>query len=166
MVDNIDLPIFYNKSTKNSNSAATWTKFNFNIDMTSPLRLNTGSVLEVPIDSNFNLVSNAFNTGDTLTLNNFTVGTSSVIDFSGQYTINSVGVTNSYLYLDISNNPNLVSYGFSASLPLIFNNNVNYLLSNNPYLGLNKGIKYTITRVDQTNSSAIEDRYIILKEVL
>lgn len=166
LIDNIDLPVYYNKSTKNTNSAKNLNKLNFHINMDNPIRLNTGSILEIPINSNGKLVYNAFNGGDTLSLNNFTIGTSSLVDFSGQYVISSVGSTNSYVYLDISNNSNLVSYGYSASLPLIFNNNSNYLLSNNPYLELNKGIKYTITRIDQTNSSAIGDRYLISKELL
>ena len=161
-----DLPIYYNKSTKRTNSAKNWNKFNFDIDMSSPIRLNIGSILEIPINSNYNLVSNSFNIGDVLTLNNFNIGTSSLINFSGQYIINSVGSTNSYIYLDISNNINLVSYGASNSLPLLFNDPSTYLLSNNPYLGLNKGFKYSITRVDETNSSTIEDRYLISKEVL
>jgi hypothetical protein len=128
--------------------------------------LNTGAILEIPIASNSHLVSNSIDPGDTITLNNFNIGTSSVIDFSGQYTINTVGATNSYIYLDISSNYSLVSYGASSSLPLVFNNNSNYLLSNNPYLGLNKGFKFKITRIDQTNSSAIEDRYLIETEVM
>ena len=158
LINTIDLPIFYNSYTNTTNSAFNWNTFKFHIDMNSPIRLNTGSILEIPINSNSNLVSNSFNIGDTLTLNNFILGTSSVIDFSGQYTINSIGSTNSYLYMDVSNNYNLISYGSSASLPLIFNDPSNYLLSNNPYLDINKGVKYTITIVDQTNNYTIQYR--------
>ena len=165
LINNIDLPVYYNKYTKTTNSAANWNKFNFNIDINNnPIRLNVGSILEIPIDANSNLVYNSISSGDTISLNNFTIGTSSIIDFSGQYTINSVGLTNSYIYLDISSNTSLVSYGVSSSLPLIFNDNSNYLLSNNPYLGLNKGVKYKITRIDETNSSSINDRYLIETE--
>lgn len=167
LITNIDLPVYYNKLTKTNNSAANWTKFNFDIDINNnPIRLNTGSILEIPLNANGNLVYNSIDAGDTLTLNNFNIGTSSVIDFSGQYSINSVGTTNSYIYLDISSNANLVSYGSSYSLPLVFNNNSGYLLSNNPYLDLNKGFKFKITRIDQTNSSTIEDRYLIEREIM
>ena len=166
LISNINLPVYYNKSTKTTNSAKNWKKFNFNIDTNSPIRLNTGSILEIPINSNGNLVYNSIDAGDTLLLNNFSIGTASTIDFSGQYTVNSIGTTNSYIYLDISSNNTLVSYGASNSLPLIFNNNSGYLLSNNPYLDLNKGFKYKITRIDQTNNSAIEDRYLIEREVM
>ena len=162
----IDLPVFFNTATNKTNSAYNWKNNNFNIDMNSPLRLNVGSVLEIPIDANGYLVNNAFNTNDVLTLNNFSVGTSSTIDFSGQYSIKSVGATNSYIYLDVSNNTNLVSYGASYSLPLIFNDPSNYLLTNNPYLGLNKGVKYSITRVDQSATSTIQNRYLITEEML
>ena len=158
LLSNVDLPVFYNTSTKTTNSAANWKKFNFNVDINSPIRLNIGSILEVPISSNYNLIYNSIDIGDTLTINNFSIGTSSTIDFSGQYRVNSVGSTNSYVYLDISSNNTLVSYGASSSLPLVFNNNLNYLLNNSPYLGLNKGTKFRITRVDGTNNSAIDDR--------
>ena len=166
LISSINLPVYYNKATKTTNSAFNWDKFSQVIDINSPIRLNTGSILEIPIASNYNLVYNSINKGDTLTLNNFSIGTSSVIDFSGQYVVNSVGVTNSYVYLDISSNKNLVSYGASNSLPLLFNNNSNYLLDNMPYFGLNKGYKFKITRVDQTDSSTIEDRYLIEKEIV
>jgi len=165
ILSNINLPVYYNKATKTTNSAYNWNTNKFNININSPIRLNIGSILEIPIDANSNLVYNAFNTGDTLKLLDFTIGTASTIDFSGQYTITSVGATNSYIYLDVSQNNTLVSYGASSSLPLIFNNNTNYLLNNIPYLGLNNGYKFTITRVDSTNTSSFNDRYLILTEV-
>lgn len=166
LISNIDLPVYYNTSKKSTNSAYNWSKFNFDIDINSPMRLNIGSILEVPINSNYNLVYNSFQKGDTIKIEDFTIGTFSVIDFSGQYPISSVGASNSYIYLDISDNSDLVSYGASSSLPLIFNDDISYLLNNNPKLGLNKGIKYSITRVDETDSSTLEDRYLITSELL
>lgn len=162
LIGTVDLPVFFNTTTNKTNIAYNWENINFDINMALPIQLNIGSVLQIPINSNAKLVNNAFNTNDVLTLNNFSIGTASVIDFSGQYSIKSV--SNSYLYLDISNNTNLVSYGVSHSLPLIFNDSLNYLLNNNPYLYLNKGVKYSITRVDQSVSSSIENRYLIKKE--
>jgi hypothetical protein len=70
-----------------------------------------------------------------------------VYDFSGQYTIDSVGATNSYLYFNVNNNSTLINYG-SSNLPLSFNSTT-YSLSNIPYLSLNKGIKYKITELIQ-----------------
>ncbi len=165
VLSNIDLPVYYNKATKTTNSAYNWKSNKFNIDINSPIRLNLGSVLEIPIDANSNLVYNAFKIGDTFKLADFSIGTASTIDFSGQYTITSVGTTNSYIYLDVSQNSTLISYGASSSLPLIFNSNTNYLLNNIPYLGLNNGYKYSITRIDPTDSSSFSDRYLILTEV-
>lgn len=165
IVSNLNLPVYYNKSTKTGNSAFNWKDFKFNINLNSPLRLNTGGILEVPINSNPYLVANAFVSGDTLLMNDFSIGTFSTIDFSGQYTISSVGATNSYIYLDVSSNNTLISYGASASLPLIFNNDGNYLLNNFPYFTLNKGYKISVTRVDSTESSLFSDRYLISTEV-
>jgi hypothetical protein len=161
LINPINLPVYSYGTTLNS--AAIWDKFNFNIDTTMPLRLNVGSILEIPLDANGSLVYNAINVGDTLVLNNFTIGTASAINFSGQYLVESVGTTNSYVYLDISSNTNLVSYGASSSLPLFFNEPTNYLLSNNPYFTLNKGCKFSITRVDATDASSLADRYLIEK---
>lgn len=165
LLSDINLPVYYNKSTKSTNSAFNWSNQKFDIDMNSPIRLNLGSVLEIPIDANSNLVYNSFKAGDTFKLLDFSIGTSSTIDFSGQYTVKSVGVTNSYIYLDTTTNVTLTSYGASSSLPLIFNNSSNYLLNNIPYLALNNGYKFTITRIDPTTSSSFNDRYLILTEL-
>jgi hypothetical protein len=165
IISNINLPVYYNTSNLTTNSAYNWSAFKFNIDLTKPLRLNVGSILEVPLYGDGNLISNSFNSGDTLLLNDFSVGTSSTIDFSGQYTISSVGATNSYIYLDISSNTKLISYGSSSSLPLILNNSGSYLLNNMPYFSLNKGCKISVTRVDPTDSSLFTDRYLVTTEL-
>ena len=166
IIDTIDLPIYYNSVIQGPNSASKWDKVNFSIDLNNNIQLNTGGILEVPILGNYNLILNSFQNGDTLLLNDFSIGTVSQIDFSGQYTINSVGATNSYIYLDVNNNSNIMSYGASSSLPLSFNSNANtYLLSNYPYLSLNKGVKYKITRVSESNQTSLSDRYLIEKEI-
>lgn len=165
LIGDIDLPIYFNENTQTQNSAWNWTNFNFNIDLNKYLILNTGGILEVPISSNYNLVNNSFKTGDTLILENFHVGTQSQMDFSGQYKIQNVGATNSYVHLDISTNQTLVNYGASASLPLKFNAGT-WLLSNTPNFRLNKGLKIKITRIDQTNTSSISERYLIEKSYL
>lgn len=164
LLPTIDLPVYYNSTTQQANSAKNWNSQSFDLNLMNNLQLNTGSILEVPIDGDSNLIKNSFNVGDTLQLKNFTIGTNSQIDFSGQYTINSVGATNSYIYLDVSSNLTLVNYGASASLPLVFNSSSNYLLSNKPSLGLNKGIKYKITRIDPSDLSTLESRYLIERE--
>ena len=164
LLGTLDLPVYYNSVKSTANSASKWSDIKFNIDLNSPFRLNTGGILEVPVQANGGLVYNSFSKGDTLQLKDFTIGTSSQIDFSGQYTVSSVGLTNSYVYLDVNSNSTLINYGASASLPLVFNNNSSYLLSNMPHFKLNKGVKYKITRVSDTDT-AISDRYLIESEI-
>ena len=161
IVSGINLPVFYNSITQGQNSAALLDDFSFTIDTTQPITLNLGGILSVPLAQNNNLVYNSINSGDTLVLNNFIVGTSSQYNFSGQYVVQSVSATNSYINLNVSNNLLLLNYGASASLPLTFNSNSNYLLSNQPYFILNQGYKVKITRVDNTSSSDLNSRYLI-----
>ena len=170
--ENLDLPIFYNEVTQLPNSAYNWSKMNFEIDLNKTLQLNTGGILEVPIKENSSLVYNSFKIGDTIQLKDFTIGTFSQLDFSGQYKIDSVGSTNSYIYLDVTNNQSLINYGSSASninsggLPLSFNltaSNSTYLLSNKPYLDINKGYRIKITRISQEENVELRERYLIEK---
>lgn len=165
IIPTVDLPIYYNNLTQLPNSAMRWDKINFDIDFNKNIQLNTGGILEVPINNNGHLVYNSFNIGDTLNLSDFTIGTSSQNNFSGQYTIDSVGATNSYIYLNVNNNKSLINYGASSSLPLIFNDTSStYLLSNAPYFKLNKGIKFRITRISESSGTGIDERYLIEKE--
>ena len=171
ILETIDLPIYYNSVTQLPNSAQNWSSMKFEIDLEKPFQLNTGGILEVPISGNYNLVNNSFKVGDTLVLNDFNIGTISEIDFSGQYTIDSIGASSSYIYLNVNNNSTLINYGASSSnitsggFPLPFNatSSYNYLLSNKPYLDLNKGVKFRITRISDLDSTSIEERYLIEK---
>ena len=168
LLETIDLPIYYNSVTQLPNSASSWNNVNFNIDLDRPLQLNVGGILEVPIMANGSLVYNSFDIGDILSIKDFTIGTSSQVDFSGQYTIDSVGSTNSYVYFNVNSNPILVNYGASGSLPIQFNNSATsstYLLSNIPYFKLNKGVKYKITRIAESEGSGIDERYLIEREI-
>jgi len=165
LLETIDLPIYYNTVTQLPNSAKSWNQINFSIDLDKPLQLNTGGILEVPISGSSYLIQNSFKSGDTFKVIDFTVGTTSQIDFSGQYKVDSVGLTNSYVYFNVNNNPTLINYGVSYSLPYTFNATASYELSNVPYLKLNKGIKYKITRIAESMSTGVEERYLIEKEV-
>lgn len=164
LLSTIDLPVYYNKSNQLENSANSWEKFNFSIDTSSPILLNNGGILQVPIVGGSNIIYNSINAGDTFILDGFFVGTSSQTNFSGQYLVDSVGATNSYVYLNINSNPLLSSYlgPTSSGLPVQFNN----ILSNNPYFRLNKGVKYTITNIDGTLNSDILNRYLIEKVII
>jgi len=164
----INLPVYYNTFTQQPNSSYLWNEFKFEINLDKLILLDVGSVLRVPLKAPQELVTNSIKTGDVLHLNNLFVGTSSIYDFSGQYTVQSVDSVDSYIILDISSNASLVNYGSTASLPLSFNstatnniNNVNngYLLSNMPYFSFNKGKKIRITRI--SNSDVLKERYAI-----
>ena len=152
----IDLPVFYNENTQQSNSAYLWKDFKFNIDHTQPLNMNISSRLEVTLVESQTLISNSIRPGDTLYLNNLFIGTSSIYDFSGQYTVQSVPTSPSKtIILDISTNQSFVNYGASASFPY----NISGQLSNTPYFSLNKGKKIKITRV--SDSTVLKERYTI-----
>jgi len=151
LYDGLDLPVYYNLLTSNLNSSKRWTKLDFNIDLNKNIILNNDYSLEIPLEENGNLVFNSFDQGDILYIDNFTVDNSDIV-FSGQYEILSVGATNSYIYLDVSNNNNITDYTF-VSFPAILNDNLNYLLSNKPFLRINKGYNIKITRISDTISN-------------
>lgn len=160
--EDLNLPVYYNTFTSNLNSAKTWNKVNFEIDFDKNITLNSDYTLELPLAENGNLVFNSFKQGDVYIIDNFSIGTSN-IDFSGQYEVLSVGATNSYIYLDVSNNQNIVDYSF-VSFPVILNDNSNYLLSNKPFLRLNKGYEIKITRISDTISN-ISNTYNVSIEI-
>jgi hypothetical protein len=161
LAGNINLPVYYNSFTQQPNSSYLWNEFKFEIDVDNTIdtnrtiKLDVGSILRVPLKAPQYLVTNSIKTGDVLYLNNLFVGTSSIYDFSGQYTVQSVDSVDSYIILDISSNASLVNYGSTASLPL----SLNSTLSNFPYFSFNKGKKIRITRI--SNSNVLKERYTI-----
>jgi hypothetical protein len=160
LIGGIDLPVYYNSTTQLQNSAYMWSDFKFDIDFNQPINLISGNKLEVPFSGNTYLMNNSIKPGDTLKLNNFFVGTSSVYNFSGQYVVDSLtSATSSYVTFDISSNVDLVSYGASASLPLQIHGTSSSMLSNLPYFSLNKGKKIKITRI--SFSDTLSERYHI-----
>lgn len=160
LIGGIDLPVYFNSTTQLQNSSYMWKDFKFNIDFNKSINLITGNKLEIPFSENTYLINNSIKPGDTLKLNNFFVGTSSVYDFSGQYVVDSlVSATSSYVTFDVSSNVDLVAYGASASLPLQIHGTSSSMLSNLPYFSLNKGRKIKITRI--SNSDTLSDRYHI-----
>jgi len=163
LAGNIDLPIFYNSVSNVPNSASKWNNFNFDIDFDKPIILKSGPSLELSFTGNPYILNNSVNVGDTLYLNNLFLGTSSIYDFSGQYTINSSGgATNSNFTFDVSNNLGFVNYASSNStlLPMTLHGSTFSNLSNSPYFSLNKGKKIIVTRIDNV-STILSDRYRI-----
>lgn len=159
----IDLPVLYNTDTQLQNSAYRWKDFNFEIDTNQSVNLLPNNLLEIPFTGNTYLLNNSVKSGDVLVLNNLFVGTSSVFDFSGQYTVDSlVGVTSSYVKFDISSNNGFVAFAASQSLPLNIHSSTYSILSNSPYFSLNKGKKIKLTRI--SDSSVLSERYYISVE--
>lgn len=159
VVSEIDLPVFYNKITSQPNSAKTWKNFKFDIDFNESIVLTSNNLLELTFDANSNIVTNSIKQGDSLSINNLFVGTSSVFDFSGQYTVSNVG-TMSNIQLDISSNKDFVQYG-SGQLPLTIHGTASSLLSNKPYFDLNKGKMIKITRISELDQIPITEKYLI-----
>ena len=159
IVGGIDLPIYYNTISQNPNTAYLWKDFKFQIDLTKDITLEVGSKLKLSFDVDQNIINNSIKVGDVMYLNNFFVGTVSVYDYSGQYTVQSLS-TDSYVVFDISSNDSLVKYGASSSLPAYFHTGTSStLLSNIPYFSLNKGKSIRLTRV--SNSDILKERYSI-----
>ena len=160
LISDIDLPVFYNKSLSIQNSAKNWKEFNFNINFDESIVVNTNNLLQLSLKENAYIINNSIKSGDCIVLNNLFVGTSSVYDFSGQYFITSVGATNSQIVLDVSKNLNFVDY-VSGSIPYTIHTSTSTMLSNNPYLSINKGKTIKITRISESDNISILDKYMI-----
>jgi hypothetical protein len=160
ILGDINLPIFFNTNSGIQNSAFQWKDFKFEIDLSENITLLPNNILQVSFNANSSLVNNSIKQGDTLDLNNLFVGTVSVFDFSGQYTVQGlVGPTSSYVLFDISSNNNFVAFAASQSLPFDIHTQASSILSNLPYFSLNKGKKIRLTRI--SNSTILADRYYI-----
>ena len=158
ILGDIDLPVYYNNTQQLPNSAYLWNDFKFNIDFSKEITLGSDYLLQVPFVENTYLLNNSIKEGDTLVLNNFFVGTQSIYDFSGQYTVDSlIGMTSSYVIFDLSSNSKLKSWGASASFPIQLHSASASILSNLPYFSLNKGKNIKITRISDSN--ILSERY-------
>lgn len=159
LVGNIDLPVSYNSTKGLPNSSYLWKDFNFEVDFNERMILKSGPLIDIPFEGNTQLIYNSIKVGDTLVLNNFFVGTSSVYDFSGQYSVSDVmGSTSSYITIDVSSNTSLKNFGSSASLPMTLHSSTFSMLSNKPHFSLNKGKKVVVTRISNT-STVLSERY-------
>jgi len=160
LIKNIDLPVYYNSFQDKQNSANLFKKFNFSIDYDNII-LTPDDKLKIKISGNSNILSNSIKKGDYLVLNDFVVGSASnVIDYSGQYFVIDP-VSSNYITLDIKSNSDLVNSVYKTNTEYNFSS-VLYTL---PYITYNKGLKYTITRIDSTNTSSLSSRYLIEKSI-
>jgi len=160
-IGSVDLPIYYNSYYQTPNSAKTWDRFDFDIDLNQDVVLNKTGLLTIGLTgAPANIIGNSIKKGDTLQLKDFILGTSSVIDFSGQYSINSINGAS--IDLDVTKNSVITSYS-NANITSGVTVTLNNVLANKPYLSLNKGYNYRITRVDGGLTSSFADRYMIEK---
>jgi len=160
LVSDIDLPVFYNTVISSANSAKNWKSFDFKIDFNQSITIDQNYLATLTLDANPYIVYNSIKSGDCLQLNNLFIGTSSVSDFSGQYFVNSVGLTNSQIILDMSSNVNFTDF-IGDETPYTLHTQNSTLLSNLPYFSLNKGKSIKITRISSNNNSPINEKYHI-----
>lgn len=160
LIGDIDLPVMFNTSTSQPNSASTWKGFNFNIDLNNSMNLISGNYLQFKLDSNDLVVNNSVKVGDTLVMKNLFVGTVSTFDFSGQYKVYSVvGATVS---LDVNKNSDFVAYA-SNTYPVVIHNPLSSfsILSNGPKLDLNKGYMINVTRINSSDDIPLSSKYLV-----
>jgi hypothetical protein len=156
----VDFPIYYNSTTQTSNLASTSQGIDIQINLNASLELSANYLLTVPTSNiSSTILSNMVKKGETFKIENLVVGTSSVTDMSGQYTVDNVSGTS--IVFDLSTNQTVTTYvnaeTTGASIVL------NTRLSNLPRLTLNKGSKYRITRVGASETESFQSRYLIQK---
>lgn len=155
LISDIDLPIYYNTDFQQSNSAKNWSQIKLDVDLSRNIQFLPGDLMDIGFES-----INGFKKGDCILLNNFYLGLSSSIDYSGQYLIETTSTASNTLTLDISSNPLLLSY-YNTNTTRLINSTTYSEVASISYLSLNKGYKFKVTRVDQNPNSDIVSRYII-----
>lgn len=156
----VDLPVYYNSYSQTANLAKTTPGIDIQVNLNSSLELSANYLLTVPTANiSSTLLGNMVKKGETFLVENLVVGTSSVTDMSGQYTVDSVSGTS--IVLDLSSNPTVVTYVNSATTGASIV--LNTRLSNLPRLSLNRGSKYRITRVSASGTDSFQSRYLVQK---
>lgn len=169
LISGINMPIDLYPSLTN-NRSKDWTDFN-EMDISDLITTIVGSdyYLDIVFDK-----YTFFNAGETIVLENFildayalaypvpTVNDIVPIDFSGQYTVDSVDYFNKKIRIEFTGNTTFQDIadteGSGTSI-------VDRMISNGK-LKLNRGIKFTITRIDQSDASTLVERYLIEKTKL
>lgn len=155
LIGNLDLPVYYNTNNSSLNSAYTWSDFKFDIDLSQDF-YKSNNLLKINLSGNTNIISNSVKKGDTIVMNDFFLGTSSVYsDYSGQYLVSSVSGTE--VIFDISSNLSLMDYEITPGNKEGFIPTSQFY--NIPYLSLNKGYKIKVTRI--SDSDNLFERYQI-----
>jgi|TARA_R110002153_G_scaffold6210_3_gene28268 hypothetical protein len=155
LIGSLDLPVYYNNNNSSLNSSYTWSDFKFEVDMTKDF-YKSNNLLTIELSGDSNIIGNSILKGDSLSLNNLMLGTSSSYsDYSGQYKVSSVA--GNQVVFDITPNKSLIDYDITPGnkqgiLPKTQFYNI-------PYLSLNKGYKIKVTRI--SDSDDLFERYQI-----
>jgi hypothetical protein len=165
VVENLDLPVYYNEKNQNQNTAYNWKQVQQDINT---IKLNSdGETIGMSASRVKGLQK-----GDTILLENlyltstttsFTTTNDIGIKIDGQYVIDSVSEDTNTINVDYLQNDNLVSY---INQEILAGN----LSSGDPITDystmgtfrLNKGYKVSITRIDESSISTFGDRYLTL----
>tara|TARA_R110000772_G_scaffold3193_4_gene11538 strand:- start:5903 stop:8527 length:2625 start_codon:yes stop_codon:yes gene_type:complete len=158
-VENLDLPVYYNVKFQDQNTAYNWNQVQQDLNS---FKLNSDGET---VGMSASRVS-GLNKGDSILVENTYFGTGdSAIKVDGQYVIDSInGLT---INVDYLQNDNLTSY-INQEI-LAGNLSSGDIITDYSSMGifrLNKGYKVSITRIDESNTSTFEDRYLILTSPL
>lgn len=156
-ITDIDLPIYYNEDTQLVNSSRTWENKNIDINLDEDFYLLDNETMVMGISD-----TRGLQVGDYLVVNNMFIGSTTSNNYSGQYRIKDIDSVSNVVEFDITNNVELVNLANANTLPYYFYDNSSIDLVNSQiYVNFNKGVKYTITRISDDDSSTIEQRYLI-----
>ena len=154
----VDLPIYYNSYYQVPSLSSRSSEVDLPINLNASLELSANYLVTLPIlNLSSTVLGNMVKKGETFLLENMQVGTSSTVDMSGQYTVDSVSGTS--IVMDMSTNPQVVTYvnNNSGGASIVLNPS----LTNRPRLALNKGSKWRITRVTSSETDSFADRYLV-----
>lgn len=158
LIENIDLPIFFNEETQDVNTARKWENTDFKVDVNNgsySINFESENILEMPLESTL-----GFEEGDAVVLNNFYIGSTISTNYSGQYIIDEI-LPNNIVRLNVESNSDLIDFIDSQTSPFPINvhNQIQSILNSQPFINLNKGLEIKITRVSSDDSSSLSNRY-------
>jgi hypothetical protein len=156
----LDFPIYYNTSNQRLNLASTTESLEYEISLTGNIEMSSSSFLTLPIlNISSTILANTVVKGDVFQLRNMVVGTASTINMSGQYGVESVSSTN--IILDMSGNTLVKDW--VATNVVSSTLSLNDKISSKPYLSINRGSKWRITRITAGEADTFGSRYLIQK---
>lgn len=156
----LDFPIYYNTSNQRLNLASTTESLEYEISLTGNIEMSSSSFLTLPIlNISSTILANTVVKGDVFQLRNMVVGTASTINMSGQYVVESVSSTN--IILDMSGNTLVKDW--VATNVVSSTLGLNDKIASKPYLSINRGSKWRITRITAGEADSFGSRYLIQK---